>query len=281
MGDAKAHLLHRGDHRRGRRCAAGRDVDDVLEAALRLGRRVDQHVEHDGRAAEVGHAMRADGREHRRRLHPAQADMGGARRRHGPGEGPAVAMEHGQRPQVDAVGAEEHRQRVAQRIEVGAAMVVDDALGVAGGARGVEQRHRIPFVERTRPVERGIAFGEQRVVGQRADARVAGPEGVVEVDDQQVARIAVLRGPQRSQRVPRQPCEFAVDQQHPRLAVGETEREAARVQAVVERVEHRAQRGYRVMRLEHRRHVGRQHRDRVAAAHAARRQRRGEPAAAR
>ena len=47
MGDAEAHPLHRLDHRRGRRRAAGRDLDVVVEAALHLGRRVDQHVQHD------------------------------------------------------------------------------------------------------------------------------------------------------------------------------------------------------------------------------------------
>ena len=53
------------------------------------------------------------------------------------------------------------------------------------------------------------------------------------------------------------------------------------VEADVERVQHRAGHRHAEMRLEHRRHVGQHHRDRVADADAARGERAGEPAAAR
>src|SRR5258708_7985618 len=43
MGDAEAHALHSGDHRGGRRRAAGRHLGNVPKAPLRLLRRVDQH----------------------------------------------------------------------------------------------------------------------------------------------------------------------------------------------------------------------------------------------
>jgi hypothetical protein len=63
-------------------------------------------------------------------------------RRDAPGRAPAVAVEHRQRPQV-------HRARLCsewmtspQRVEVGAAVGVDDALGLPGRARGVVDRDR-------------------------------------------------------------------------------------------------------------------------------------------
>ena len=37
---------------------------------------------------------------------------------------------------------------VAERVQIGAAVVIDDALGVAGRARGVVERDRVPFVGR-------------------------------------------------------------------------------------------------------------------------------------
>ena len=51
----------------------------------------------------------------------------------------------------------------------GAAVVVDDALGIAGGARGVVERDRVPFVVGHRPGEIGIAAGEELLVVDRAE----------------------------------------------------------------------------------------------------------------
>ncbi|MNL81194.1 hypothetical protein D3C87_2082310 [compost metagenome] len=52
----------------------------------------------------------------------------------GPGVAPAVAVEHRQGPEIDRVVAHGPGHLVAQGVEVGAAVVVDHALGVAGGA---------------------------------------------------------------------------------------------------------------------------------------------------
>ena len=92
--------------------------------------------------------------------------MRGANRSDRPGVRPAVAMEHRQRPQIHAVGLEPKRERVAERIEVCAAMVIDDSFRVSGRPRRVEQAHRIPFVIGTGPQERGISLREQRLVCQ-------------------------------------------------------------------------------------------------------------------
>ena len=148
VGDAEAHALHRLDHRAGRCGTAGGDLHPLLEAALHLVRRVDQHGQHDRGAAEMRHLLVAQRGEDDGGIDLAQADMGAAGGSDAPGVGPAVAVEHRQRPQVDRAGAEAEDQRVAKRVQVGAAMVVDDTLRVAGGARGVAERDRFPLVVR-------------------------------------------------------------------------------------------------------------------------------------
>ena len=50
-------------------------------------------------------------------------------------------------------------------------MTVDDAFWVTGGARGIEQAQRLPFVCNTRPVKVRVAGGEERLVGLRSYRR--------------------------------------------------------------------------------------------------------------
>ena len=53
---------------------------------------------------------------------------------------------------------------VTHGVEVGATVVVDHALGVAGGAGGVVERYRPPFVVGQRPVEFGVPWGYEGFV---------------------------------------------------------------------------------------------------------------------
>mgnify|MGYP003694414121 CR=1 FL=1 len=112
-----------------------------------------QHVQHDRRAAQVGDAMALDHRIDQRRVDLAQADMGGGGRRHAPGEGPAVAVEHRQRPEIDRMAVEAEGDDVADGVQVGAAMVIDDALGIAGRAGGVVEADGLPLVGGRTPAE--------------------------------------------------------------------------------------------------------------------------------
>ena len=176
--DAKAHRLHRLDHRRRRRRAAGGHVD----ACARTRTLTRRPARGSSRLSTIGAPHRcvtplvADRREDQRRIDAAQAHVRGAGGGDRPRVRPAAAVEHRQRPQVDAVGREPERERVAERVEIRAAMVIDDALGIAGRARRVEQRERVPLVARARPRERGIAFREQILVAHAAEALArAGP----------------------------------------------------------------------------------------------------------
>ncbi len=107
--------------------------------------------------------------------------MGGADRSDGPGVAPAVAMEHWQRPEVDAVGGHPVFQQLAKGIEIGAAMGVHHPLRAAGRAAGVVNRDRLVLVG-DRPIERiGAAAGQEGLV---VDARQPDPTGdVLDVDD--------------------------------------------------------------------------------------------------
>ena len=139
MRHAKAHRFHRVDDGRRRRGTTGRDVDAMFELHLRFNGSVNEHVEHDRCAAEVRDAIIPNRREDPRGLDAAKAHMRAARRGDGPRIRPAVAVEHRQRPQINAIGIKTKRKRVAERVQVRAAMVIDDALRIAGRSRRVQQ----------------------------------------------------------------------------------------------------------------------------------------------
>ena len=64
-------------------------------------------------------------------------------------------------------------------------MVIDHALGIAGGARGVVERDRVPFVARQRPRKiRGARGDEILVFGRAQPLARAGELGVVIIDHQ-------------------------------------------------------------------------------------------------
>ena len=183
-------------------------------------------------------------------------------------------MEHGQGPEIDRGRVQAESQGVAQGVEIATAMMVDHALRIAGGARGIEQAHRVPFVVRPRPRKIGIAAGEQILVDDLAQAFAGRAKGIVDIDHQQLAS-------QGRQRRAHDVCIVAVGDQRFRLAVLEAERDRLRIEAVVERIEHGADSRNGVMRLQQRRHVGRHDRNRIAAADSGACERRSEPPAAR
>ena len=191
-----------------------------------------------------------------------------------PREAPAVAVEHGQRPEIDRPMRHGPGDAVAERVQVGAPVVIDDALGVARGAGGVVERDRLPLVLGPAPVVVRVAVGQQRLVFDAAEQVAAFLGRIVDIDDQ---RRCV--GPR--ERVGNHGRERAVGEQHLGLGVVEDEAERGGIQPVVERVEHGATHGNAVVRLQHRRRVGGHDGDRIAGADAALRQRRSKAPAAR
>ena len=147
-----------------RRRAGGHRVNRVIEALLLLGRREREHVEHDRRAAEMRYAVAIDQLEKQLRHEGADADHGGRERGHGPGVSPAVAVKHRHGVEVARVRRQRPRDHRAHGHQVGAAMVVDHALGPAGCARGVIQRQRLPFVLGRTPAEGVVTAVDQILV---------------------------------------------------------------------------------------------------------------------
>ena len=73
-------------------------------------------------------------------------------------------MKHRQGPEIDRVAADVGGEDVAGGEQIGAAMVVDDALRIAGRARGVVERDRVPFVAGRRPLVSFVPLGDQGLV---------------------------------------------------------------------------------------------------------------------
>ena len=229
---------------------------------------------HDRRAAVVGDLVRAHRVEDRLRLDLAQADVDAGVGGHRPREAPAVAVEHRQRPQVHRVPRHAPVDDVRQRVEIGAAVMVDDALRIAGGAGRVVERDRVPLVRRVLPRVLGIAVGDERLVVDGAEALAARALRVDDVDDERLLR-------EQRQRLLDRRRELGVGDEHLGLAVLQHERDRLGVEPRVERIEHAAGHRHAEMRLDHLRRVGGHQRDRVADADAGLGERRGEPAAAR
>src|SRR5262249_39648045 len=85
--------------------------------------------------------------------------------------------------EIDRARPESERERVAERIEIRAAVMVDDALRIPGRARRVQETDRLPLVRRSAPLEFGIALGEQGLVVLLAEELAALVKRVVDGDD--------------------------------------------------------------------------------------------------
>ncbi len=141
-------------------------------------------------------------------------------------------------------------------------MVIDHALGIAGGARGVIQGNGATLVGRRRPREVGTACGDEVLVFDLAQA-VARPgiNRIVDVDDE---RLALQLRERRTDLA----GEFAIGYQSFGLAVGENIADGGRVETRVDGVEHGSQHGHAVMRLQHGRDVRQHHGNGIAGADA-------------
>ena len=90
--------------------------------------------------------------------------------------------------------AELPREDVAHGVEIRAAMMGDDALGVAGRARGVGEGDRIPLVIGHSGLKRGIALRKRRLVFDFADPLSAGESRIVHVDHERLRPLHLGHG---------------------------------------------------------------------------------------
>ncbi len=110
-------------------------------------------------------------------------------------------------------------QHVADGVAGRAPVVVDHALGVAGGAAGVVECYRIPLIGGQAPRKLRIAARHKRVVRDAAQGLAGGAvQGVFHLNDQQGCRTLAQR-----QRLGHDGGELGVDDDGLGLAVVEHE----------------------------------------------------------
>ena len=207
------------EQRRRRRRAADEHLRGRLERARLLGGH--DRGQHGRRRAQVGHALGRERAPDRLRLHLRQAHVLCAGRGDRPRVRPAVAVEHRQRPQVGAARRQAGLGDHAERVQVGAAVVGHDALRAARGAGRVVDREQRALVLGPLQVD-GLGVRDQRlVVGDH-------PRGVEQLG------------------------QLGIGEHELRAGVLEDVGVVVAREARVERHQHRADAGHRVVQLEHR-----------------------------
>ena len=210
------------------------------------------------RAVEVRDAVLGDQPPDHVPAHLAQADVGAADRGDGPRRAPPVAVEHRQRPQVDAVERVAGVHHLAERVQVRPAVRVLHALGPARRAGRVVDRDAARLVLDLPRQRRVPATGEQVLVGDAAAGAVAGASRVDHRDD--LLDGLQPAGDRRHRRVQRR-----VHDQQLRPGVVEDVAHLLGGQPRVDRDEHRLRERHREVRHEHLGHVGQQVGDPVTA----------------
>ncbi|KAF7816291.1 Uncharacterized protein G2W53_030260 [Senna tora] len=177
---------------RGRR-SSGEDVDGGGEfggAAAVVGG-FEEDVENDGGAAHVGDAVEVDVVVDLSGGGVAEADVGSATGGDAPGEGPAVAVEHGEGPEVDRGGGHFPGEDEAEGAEVGAAVAVEDAFGGGGGAGGVVEGDWGPLVLGLEWEEVGVPVEDEVVVVEIVETNAGGGGDVVDDDDKRKGGVGI------------------------------------------------------------------------------------------
>ncbi len=183
-----------------------------------------------------------------------------AERRHRPAIGPAIAVEQRQRPEIDAFRRQREGERRAKRVQIGAAMMVDDTFRVAGRAARIVDRDRVPFVLRQGEGAGRIALGEQRLIFDLAESGGAGAQ-IVDFNDARSFANPLDGGLGHF-------GESGINEKNPAFGMVERIGDGRGVEADVDGVQHRSGPGHAEMSLDHRRRIGRQDRHHLAIAYA-------------
>ena len=114
-------------------------------AAPFFGRRY-QRALHNRRAAIMRDTLLRNQRQHLLRIELAQTDIHARSRCERPRKTPAIAMKHGQGPEVDRVLGHIPFENIGNSIDRRTPVVIDHTFGITGSTRGVVQCNRIPFI---------------------------------------------------------------------------------------------------------------------------------------
>ena len=141
-------------------------------------------------------------------------------------------------------------------------MVVDDALGVAGRARRVVERDRVPLVRRHLPGEIRIAALNERLVVDVGELLARLRKFLVVVVDDDGAHLG------ESERILAHRRELAIRDHDLGVGMIELEGDDRRIESRIDRVQDRARHRHAEVGFEHRGGVGQHHRDGIAHADA-------------
>src|SRR5262245_32952893 len=98
--------------------------------------------EHGGGTTHVRDILGGNESEDLGGIDTAQADMRPPHSSHTPGKTPAVTVKHRESPEVGRAAVDPHLEHGIERIQICAAMRIEDALGIAGSATGVVNTDR-------------------------------------------------------------------------------------------------------------------------------------------
>src|SRR5208337_2886835 len=163
VSDLDADFLSGANHRWWRRRGRRDHPQPGLEANAASRAVLGQGANHHRRATKMGDAFLLD------KVHRTlgddlrQADMAPAHRGYRPRETPAVAVEHGQRPEIDGAAGEAVLDDLTDSVHVTAAMGVHHALGIAGGAAGVVDGDDVVLANLMRH-DRRVTFAQELLV---------------------------------------------------------------------------------------------------------------------
>src|ERR1700731_4138308 len=112
----------------------------------------------------MGYSLTRDRLVDRRGVDAPQANMSAGHRRDRPRKAPAVAVEHWQGPEIDRVVPHAPDENVAERIQIGAAVMIHDPLRITGRTRSVVESNRFPLIFGRLFREGGVASCEKCLV---------------------------------------------------------------------------------------------------------------------
>ena len=224
------------------------------------GGMIDHADLHGGGAVVVGHALGLEQLPDPARLHAPQADMGAAHRGDAPGEAPAIAVKHGQRPEIARVEAHAGLEHLAHRVHPGAAVAVHHALRAPGGPGRVVDGDGLFLVLQPALHGRGGAGGEEVLVG------IARRAGVVHPHHAQPGEVQRLH----------HRFELGVHEEELRAGVLEDVADLVGGQADIDGDQDAAGRGHAVVRLQHGRDIRAEKGHAIVLGQARRAERRGE-----
>src|SRR5262245_16243752 len=138
--DLRAEALPLREERRRRRRAAGRDAERPRQASGGRVGMVREHDEDGRRTVEVRDALLRNQAPDDGWIDPAEQDVAGSDAGDGPGKAPAVAVEERERPEEDGPRVHAISDDLRERVQVGAAVRVHDALRTSRRAGGVVDR---------------------------------------------------------------------------------------------------------------------------------------------